>query len=503
MALRAPNDQHAFQTWTNPSSHPPRNPQNHNNSRSRPLYNGPARREEYKAVIRSKIESLEDEEKPAFVRAKEKERVGTDDGWGVGSSETKDKKVDVGNADGGENKTVEGQADEWGVLGAGDQESGRGPMESNSKLFGPASTSVDARPHVAEQASVTEQGSEHVLHGDVSRRIPDAGWGKRGRGSGRMSSSGNRSFKQDGDNEGDIGPVSDPVEVQDSPVQIEDTTPKALNMLLDANDVNASIAVEPSERPGIITTPTSRAETPVQHQPNSAFSAHTRLLTTAINDLRPPIQEISTQQLKRVGHKQDRAEYVADWKRSQANELGQEPKDWEEKSMSSESAGRAPSRKGRGVTKAPPMTDGGGTPVVVALPRPSQRRLLDSGRKSARDDLKQEESSVASGMSGYEAQPDEDPATVIRGTSFDGIWDTVPIDLLDDASAKDAQSEEPEQTEENEAASGRSPHSESKIVVRLPTPKSSPLPSLAGSDHVPSPLIKMAVLENSEVSVFG
>jgi hypothetical protein len=94
-------------------------------------------------------------------------------------------------------------------------------------------------------------------------------------------------------------------------------------------------------------------------------------------------------------------------------------------------------------------------------------------------------------MSGYEAQPDEDSATIIRGTSFDGIWDTVPIDEEGASSAKNMDA--------NETGSTRSARSENKIVVRLPTPKSSPLPSLAGSDHVPSPLIKMAVLAEIQV----
>jgi hypothetical protein len=500
------------QSWLNAPPHP-RNPYN---SRSRQPYHGNGghrRGEEYKAVIRSKIESLEDEEKPAFVKAKEK--VQGDDGLGAGAgpaaareakAETKKGDADVEVAT-GEEKKIEEQAELWGVLGPADGQSGRGPMESNSKLFGPAS--LAAQSLETEHPGQVQLGhgvppSEHRLQGDVARRISDSGWGSRARGPKRVGSGrgGRRGSKGEARESGSgetlkAAPAQQRGDTGES-VQPEEDTPRQTDTLLDEEDATASIAVEPTERIDDTPAPSSPGElNQPQQAPGPGFSAHTRLLTMAVNELRPAVQEVSAQQLKRVGHKQDRADYVADWKRSQANEPTGDSKDWEEKSIASEGPSRAPSRKGRGATKAPPVSDQNGIPVVVALPRPGQRRLVESGRKLARDDetKQQAEGSVASGMSGYEAQPDEDSATIIRGTSFDGIWDTVPIDPIEDGASST------KNMDANETGSTRSARSEKKIVVRLPTPKSSPLPSLAGSDHVPSPLIKMAVLAESQVGI--
>jgi hypothetical protein len=500
------------QSWSKAPPHP-RNP---SDSRSRQPYHGNGahkRGEEYKAVIRSKIERLEDEEKPAFVKAKEK--VQGDDGLGAGAGaglaaareakvETKKRDAD-GEVFAEEERKIEEQAELWGVLGPADEQSGRGPMESNSKLFGPAS--LAAQSLETELPGQVQLGhrvppSEHRLQGDVARRISDSGWGSRARGPKRVGSGrgGRRGSKGEAQESGSgAGPKAAPAQQREDigqSIKPEEDTPRQTDTLLDGEDANASIAVEPTERIDNTPAPSSPAESnQPQQAPGPGFSAHTRLLTMAVNELRPAVQEVSAQQLKRVGHKQDRADYVADWKRSQANEPSGDSKDWEEKSIASEAPSRAPSRKGRGATKAPPVSDQNGIPVVVALPRPGQRRLVESGRKLARDDetKQQAEGSVASGMSGYEAQPDEDSATIIRGTSFDGIWDTVPIDEEDASSAKNMDA--------NETGSTRSARSEKKIVVRLPTPKSSPLPSLAGSDHVPSPLIKMAVLAESQVGI--
>ena len=480
-------------TWDNPHRN------TFNSSRPRPPYNGSSRREEYKAVIRSKIESLEDEEKPAFAKAKEKTRM--DDGWGVTPVGDGERKMEGDSQPNDSEGLIGGQADGWGVAVAEEAGVGSGPMEANSKLFGPASLAAQSLdPGTIKETEGARSSTGHTLHGDVARRIPDAGWGKRGRGARRVSSG--RDLRQEDDSGKEPTASPDPVaNVVLSVHQADETTPRPSHTPLDLIEPDAPVAVEPSERADVTPAPSSPAEIGPQQPATSDYPAHTRLLTIAVNDLRPPVHEVSMQQLKRVGHKQDRADYVADWKRSQAIEARGEDRDWEEKSlsMSSEGPSRAPSRKGRGATKAPPIMDHNGSPVVVALPRVNKRKPIEGGRKYARDETKHLEDSVGSGMSGYEAQPDEDPATIVRGTSFDGIWDSVPIDPVEEDAVKNGESE-PSTVETNMTGTKRSPRSENKIVVRLPTPKSSPLPSLAGSDHVPSPLIQMAVLEHDEVS---
>jgi len=106
-------------------------------------------------------------------------------------------------------------------------------------------------------------------------------------------------------------------------------------------------------------------------------------------------------------------------------------------------------------------------------------------------------------MSGYEAKPDEDPVT-IRGTSFDGIWDTVPIDSdISIGSAKRERVGSGPPGPDVAPQACQIEVKENKVVVRLPTPRASPLPSLAGSEHVASPTIQSATLPAlvSEVSL--
>jgi len=463
------------------------------------------RREEYKAEIRNKIERLEDDEKPAFVKAtKEKER----------SEQVDERWEKAGGSDG------------WGVLdGASAGYAGR-PDPGQQGLSNGGEGRYDNRQAGSERSGWNGPSTEHRLQGDVARRIPDAGWGPRGRGSRR----GSGKLSARGEERSETSPIGrlrpaepsgpastqDGTSVQANPAEDNDqevATPRQTHVPMPiepTEDIIESVVVEPSERIAVTpapSTPNPQSSPPHQqaHQPTgSGFSAHTRLLTLAVNELRPPPTEtLTTQQLKRVGHKQDRADYVADWKRSQAAEALGETRDWEEaKSMSSEGQSVRLYKKGRGKTKAPAVS--ANPNVVVSLP-PSvsvgnggatENRIGKPPRR-----MSEKEGSVTSEMSGYEAKPEEDPVT-IRGTSFDGIWDTVPIDS--DVSIGAAERDRPQRGRaipDVAPAANQTEKKESKIVVRLPTPKTSPLPSLAGSEHVASPLIQSATLQKPESQV--
>jgi hypothetical protein len=464
-----------------------------------PSYRG----EEYKAEIRHKIERLEDDDKPAFVKAtKEKERsekgderwekAGGSDGWGV-----------LDGTSAGYNERPNSGTRGWSNGGEG---------RSENRQAGP------------ERSAWNGPSAGHRLQGDVSRRIPDAGWGPRGRGSrrgsGKLSARGEE--RSETSSMGNLRPAepSGPASTQDAtsarsnpPEELEQeaATPRQTQVLMPiepTEEIIESVVVEPSERIAATpapSTPNQHSSTPPQqaHQPTgSGFSAHTRLLTLAVNELRPPPPEnLTTQQLKRVGHKQDRADYVADWKRSQAAEPLGETRDWEEaKSMSSEGQSLSLYKKGRGKTKAP--TVNANPNVVVTLP-PSVGNGRTTGSRTDKSSRRtsEKEGSVTSEMSGYEAKPEENPVT-IRGTSFDGIWDTVPIDS--DVSIGSAKREHPQRGRASPDATPSASQTQvkgSKIVVRLPTPKTSPLPSLAGSEHVASPLIQSATLQEPESQV--
>jgi hypothetical protein len=473
-----PQTDSAQSRWTESQlSHNHHHPNRRSSSNQSTNYLSTKKREE--AKIREKIQELSDVDKPAFARASSTQAS-------VGTA--------IGVAPKGKHLPRILSSSQSSTIPS-EPQSARSPL-----------TEAQERPAKERQLGVQVPfgRNEVSLH-----RGSDSGWGGRARGSRRgtgdrygLAREGKEAeekekIKEDSvdggiENKGQAG-----AELAGEGKSIESAgsgTPEG----------NDSIRVQPSERPGspssmIISTP---QDTPLQ-SPHS--TTNNRLLTLAVSKLRPSLAETLTQQqLKRVGHKQDRADYVADWKRLQANQQELLEGNWSDDGVPKpdDSASRV-NRKGRGGTKAPPVTDQGGLQVVVALPvSTNARRASNTSRYSkdapAEQDLAPPEPS----------QTTEIGARETRATSFDGAWDTISSGKQEVQSGavqiglkktltleKNAENPMHDEQDGGETTGLQNSNSQSVIVVRLPTPKVSPRTSLAGSEIAASPLRKAMELE--------